>query len=122
MKKTKIPLDLIKSYGEQVYRDFLANKNSLEDNSYSNAMVAFAVGEAHDEERFRKAILKYAKQFKDSIQKEAKNIIKRYESEQLNKSIVISSICSLNRDPNECSVNLYTENGCKTCRYFKKKT
>ena len=43
---------------------------------------------------------------------EAKKVVKRYEVEQLNKPIVISSVCSLNREPNECSVNLYTEKGC----------
>jgi hypothetical protein len=40
--------------------------------------------------------------------KEAKKVIKDYEAEQLNKVIVISSVCGLNREPNECSVNLYS--------------
>lgn len=50
---------------------------------------------------------------------EAKKIIKLYETEQLNKPIVISSICKSNRDPNDCSINLYTTNGCSTCSNFK---
>lgn len=29
------------------------------------------------------------------------------------------SVCKLDRDPDECSVNLYTVNGCGTCMYFK---
>lgn len=51
--------------------------------------------------------------------KEAQKLIKCYETEQLNKPIIISSVCGMNREPNECSVNLHTEKGCKTCRYFK---
>lgn len=55
--------ELVKEYGEQVYRDSKYNGNSLEDNSYSNAAVAEACGEIErcEEEKFRKAILKYAK-------------------------------------------------------------
>jgi len=51
--------------------------------------------------------------------REAKRVIKEYETEQSNKPVIVSSVCSVNREPSECSVNLYTENGCKTCRYFK---
>ena len=40
---------------------------------------------------------------------------------KLHQPTVISSVCELNREPNECSVNLYTEKGCKTCYYFKAK-
>ena len=50
---------------------------------------------------------------------EAKRVIKDYELQESNKPIVISSVCKVNREPKECSVNLYTSNGCNTCRYFK---
>lgn len=55
---------LIKQYGDQTYRDHLSTKKSLEDCSYGNAWVAQACGQVVDEEKFRKAILKYATETK----------------------------------------------------------
>jgi hypothetical protein len=50
---------------------------------------------------------------------EAKDIIQSYKNQQLQKMVIQSDICNLNRIPNDCSVNLYTQAGCKTCRYYK---
>lgn len=60
--KSKFSEELIKEYGEQVYRDNKSNKNGLESNSYSSSEVAAACGliEEKDKEKFRKIILKYA--------------------------------------------------------------
>lgn len=52
--------------------------------------------------------------------KEAQKIIKDYEAQQVNRPVVVNSVCEMNRKPDECSVNLYTQSGCKGCYYFKK--
>ena len=67
MRKTsKFDKKLIKEYGEQVYRDHLRSGNTLDDSSYPSAYVAEACGEIEEKdfERFRKAIVNYAKRTK----------------------------------------------------------
>jgi len=49
----------------------------------------------------------------------SKKIIAEYEIQQFNKTSIITYDCKINRDPNKCTVNLYTEKGCKGCYYTK---
>ena len=55
---------LIKEYGEQIWRDAERTNNSYKDCSYCSAAVAYACGFVKNEERFRLAILKYARETK----------------------------------------------------------
>ncbi len=62
-------------------------------------------------ERFKEIV----KSYEDLL-----TVLKDKEAQELNEARIANSVCKMNREPNECSVNLYTENGCKTCHYFKK--
>ncbi len=63
MKKIKFPPEIIKEYGEQIWRDQNYNKNGYDSNSYNGSEVAAACGEIEekDKEKFRKTILEYAR-------------------------------------------------------------
>lgn len=56
---------------------------------------------------------------------DAIKIVRTYEKEQkeLQDPTLIkdfSDVCSINRNPDECSINLFTKLGCSTCRNFRK--
>lgn len=79
--KTKLDESIVKQYGEQVIRDTHYAKRTPEDCSWGNAMVARACGQIDekDEERFRKAIQKYAEDmlFGHALLKECNKVRKR---------------------------------------------
>ncbi len=56
---------------------------------------------------------------------EAIKIVRTYEKEQkeLQDPTLIkdfTNICQINRNPEECSINLHTKLGCSTCRNYVK--
>ena len=63
MKEIKFRPELIKEYGEQIWRDQNYNKNGYNSNSYNGSEVAAACGQIKDKdkENFRKTILEYAR-------------------------------------------------------------